>query len=273
MRTENMRKESMRRQAPNLVVILHIVFYALLLSGLLGSLGGCVSVSSQKISPTEVAKANVNLAAEYFRLGRLEPALVAAKKAVAADDESVSANLMLALIYQSLEQAPLAEEYFVGAIEQVSEETSEYGTVHNNYAVFLCQNNRLPDAEQHFLLAAENKLYDTPQGAYENAGICALKAGKLKKAAVYFQKALTLSPNMQRSLFELAKIQYNAEKYVSASAYFQRYHEMSSGSAETLFMAMTAEQKNGSPEQALRIKNELTKRFPDSQEVGRIKAQ
>lgn len=250
----------MRRPKRVLVVILHIALYVLFLSG-------CVSVSSTKASPSEITKAHVNLSAEYYRLGRMEPALAAAKKAVAADDESVAANSMLALIYQTLEEPALAEAHFVKATEYVLDDTSEFGRVHNNYAVFLCRNDRFLDAETHFLLAANNKLYRTPQGAYENAGVCFLKKGKVKEAVTYFRKALALSPNMPRSLFALAKAQYNAGKYLSARRYFQRYHAVSAGSAQSLYMAMTVERKLGEAEQALRIKTELKKRFPDSQEV------
>jgi len=246
-----------------LVVILHIALGVFLL-------GGCVSVAPQKASPQEIMEANVNLSAEYYRLGRLEPALVAAKKAVAADAESVSANLMLGLIYQALDEPRLAEEYYSNAIAFVDEDKGEFGRVHNNYAVFLCQNNRLPEAETHFLLAAKNKLYATPNRAYENAGICLLKNGKSDEAAVFFRKALVLAPNMPRALFELAKIQYNAEKYAEASAYFRRYHAITQGSVQSLSMAMIAAHKSGATEQALAIKTELKKRFPDSQEVNRV---
>lgn len=241
------------------MVILHIAF-----------ISGCVSTSKKKVLPSEIVEANVNLAAEYFRMGRMESALKAAKKAVAADAESVSANSMLALVYQKLEQPSLAEEHFAVAIEQVKEDTGEFGSVHNNYAIFLCQNDRLLDADEHFLLAVNNKLYASPQDAYENAGICALKGGKTEEAKAYFQKTLTLAPNKPRPLFELAKIQYNAGKFMSARAYFQRYHAIVKGDAKSLFMAMTVELKLGAFDQALKIKNELKKRFPDSQETSSL---
>ena len=240
-----------------LVVILHVALVVL---------AGCVSTSAKKVSQEEIADANVNLAVEYFRLGRMEPALNSAKKAVAAQSESVAANSMLALIYQALEQPLLAEEHFSISIEHVQEDTGEFGDIHNNYAIFLCQNDRILDAEEHFLLAANNKLYSTPQNAYENAGVCALNGGRGKESEAFFRKALALASNMPRSLFELAKIQYNAEQFLSARAYFQRFHAVDQGSAKSLFMAMTVEEKLGAPEEALRIKNELKKRFPDSLE-------
>ena len=119
-----------------LVVLLHI-----------GFLSSCVSISSKKVVPEEVAAANINLAAEYFSLGRMEQALNAAKKAVKADPQSVNANAMLGLIYQRLEQARQADEYFSTAVELVDEDSADFGIIHNNYGVFLCQQNQLLDAE------------------------------------------------------------------------------------------------------------------------------
>jgi len=249
-----------------LVVILHI----LLLAGLLPGLSGCVSTSSKQVSPVEVAKANVNLAAEYFRLGRMEAALKAAKKAVFADEQSATANLLLALIYQQLEQPLLADGYFESAVEYVPEDSGDFGIVHNNYAAFLCQNSRFLDAGEHFLLAAQNPLYVTPQHAYENAGICALKGNRSKLAESRFRKALELQSDMPRSLLELAKIQYEAENFLSARAYFQRYHRVAGGDAKSLFIAMMIERKLGDFDQALLIKNDLKKRFPDSIETGKL---
>lgn len=242
-----------------LVILLHVAFVA-----------GCVSTSAKKISPSDVATANVNLATEYFRLGRMETALKSAKKAVDADAKSVSANSLLALIYQRLEQPLLADEYFLNAISRVQEDTGEFGIIHNNYGVFLCQNNKFTGAEEHFLLAANNKLYSTPQGAYENVGICALKSKKIKLAEKYFRKSLEISPDMPRSLIELANIQYDAEKFLSSRAYLQRYHAMAKSDAKTLFFAIKIEKKLGSFDEAFRIQDELRKRFPDSEEARNV---
>ena len=253
-------KVNLANFAVSLVVILHIALVA-----------GCVSTSQKKILPSEVVEANVNLASEYFRLGRMEAALNSAKKAVAADSESVSANSLMALIYQRLEQSSLADDFFSNAVEFVAEDTGEYGIIHNNYAVFLCQNNRFLDADEHFLLAAKNRLYETPQNAYENAGVCALKGDRETLAEGHFLKSLELSPNMPRALFELANIQYNAEKYLSARAYIQRYHVVARGNAKSLYLAMMIEKKLGAVEQEQQIKNELKKRFPDSQETSQLK--
>jgi len=237
-------------------VILHI---ALIL--------GCVSTTSKNVSPSAIAEANANLASEYFRMGRMEEALRAAKKAVVADSESVVANSLLAVIYQKLEMPLKANEYFFSAIELHQEDDAGYGVIRNNYGVFLCQQGEYIDAEENFLLAAKNKLYRTPQNAYENAGICALKFNKIGKAENYFKKALAFSPTMARSLVELAAIQYDAQNFLSARAYLQRYHAVAEGSAESLFLTIKAELKLGADEEAQRIINVLIERFPDSKEA------
>ena len=239
-----------------LVVLLHI-----------GFLSSCVSTNSKKVVPEEVAAANINLAAEYFSLGRMEQALNAAKKAIKADPQSVNANAMLGLIYQRLEQARQADEYFSTAVELVDEDSADFGIIHNNYGVFLCQQNHLLDAEEHFLLAANNKLYRSPQSAFENAGVCALKANRSKAAEKYFRAALKITPNLPRSLIEMAKIQFKKANYLSARGYLQRYHEVTNGDAKSLFLAIKVERLLGAENEVLRLKNELLKRFPDSREA------
>ena len=245
-----------RQKSLCLVIILHIAL-----------LSGCVSTGQKKASPDEIARANINLAAEYFRLGRLEPALNSAKKAIAADPESITGNSLIALIYQRLDQPGLAEEYFSTAVELVAEDTSEYGVIHNNYGVFLCQNNRLLDADESFSKAANNKLYQTPQDAFENAGLCAINGGRWEMAEEHFRKALKLAPKKPRSLIGMAKIQYNAKKYLLSRAYLQRYHAVSKGNAASLLLALKVERELSADNEVKRLKKELQTRFPESEEA------
>jgi type IV pilus assembly protein PilF len=59
---------------------------------------------------------------------------------------------------------------------------------HNNYGVFLCQQQKVDLAIAHFLVAAQDPRYTMPTKAYENAGLCALMI-KDPRADEYFALA------------------------------------------------------------------------------------
>jgi len=240
----------------NSIIILTLVVF-------LHMLTACVSTSESKVVPEEVAKANVNLASEYLRLEKLDLAVKSAKKAIKAQPDSVQANSLIALIYQRLELLEKADFHFSKAVEYAEEDSAEYGVVHNNYGVFLCQQDRFFDAEEHFILAADNKLYVSPEQAFENAGLCGLKQNDSKMAERYFGMALKVKPGSVRSLIELAKLNYANEEYLRSRAFIQRYHDVETPSVQSLKLAIQIETQLGAEEEVILLKNKLNDRFPE----------
>jgi len=180
----------------------------------------CATASGQ--SKKDVAKANVQLGTEYLQQGRLDLALENLEKAVKADPGSATARAMIAMLYARLGRDGSADENHRLAAELVSADTPDYGMVHNNYGTYLCDHARWSDAEEHFLAAAKSRLYETPEAAYENAGLCMLKAGQVQAAEGHFRSALALKPDMARVLFHMAQIHYDTRRYLLARAFIQR---------------------------------------------------
>ena len=234
---------------------------------LLALLPGCVVVGGKKGSNQEIARANVELAAEYYRLNRLEPALTSLKKALNADARSVDGNSLMALLYSRLDEKDLAQAYFEKAIDYVASDTVKYGEVHNNYAVFLCANGHYADAVTHFLLAVNNKLYNTPEVAYENAGLCALKHQDKNKANRFFADALAIDPNMPRVLLEAARLNLMAKKYQLTQQLLRRYNKNNAATAESLWLLLQAEIGLGNHNAARKTLDQLKSRFPDAIET------
>lgn len=228
----------------------------------------CVNVNNKKGEPEEIAQAHVALGGEYYRQRRLDLALESLKKALDADPQSVEANSMIALVYEDLDEPKLAQEYFERAIEYVSTDSPLYGGVHNNYGSYLCGKGSRLSAEEHFLKAVNNKLYKTPEIAFENAGICALESERKQEASEYFQQALKIQPNMLRSLFEMAKLQYEKSDYLSARNFIQRFHSLSAPTAASLLLSFRNEDKLGSKEEAIKVFEQLQTSFPKSQEFN-----
>jgi len=252
-------RQSMDRRLITLSIFLILVLFLL---------NACVVVGGNKGSDKEIASANVALAAEYYRLGRLQFALESVKKALKAEEHSVEANSLAALIYVKLTKLALAQEYFNVAVEYVLPDTGLYGQVHNNFGVFLCSNNQVPEGEAHFLLAAENKLYGTPQVAYENAGLCLLNKPDVKKAREYFKLALAIDPNLRAALLELTQINYDAKNYRQALTFLRRYHNTNKAAPRSLWLALQVELALGNKKEARKLLVQLENKFPDSVEAG-----
>ena len=88
-------------------------------------------------------------------------------------------------------------------------ESQESGTSLNNYGAFLCRNGQYPAAINYFIRATTDPKYLQVAGAYENAGLCALKIPDESAAIIYFEQALQEDPKRPTALLELAKLTLN----------------------------------------------------------------
>lgn len=235
----------------------------------LSLLSACVVVGGgqQKGTGSEIAQANVALAAEYYRLDRIALALENLKVAVIADPSSVEAHSLIALIYYQIDETDLAQTHFETATELVPRDTTLYGQVHNNFGSFLCSNNQSDKAENHFLLAAKNKLYQTPELAYENAGLCALEASKLVKARKYFTAALTIDSTMSRANFAIAKLNFGEKKYQQTLDALMQLHQTNGITPQSLLLASKSARALGNTSEAQTLFDELKSQFPESNEA------
>jgi len=242
--------------------VLRSAFYVVL-SIIFINLISCVAVSEKNISHEKVAEANVSLAAEYFRQNRLANALANLKKALKANPDHVEGNVMIALVYSKLQDPEQTRKYFEIAEELVDEETTIYGNVHNNFGTFLCAENNIIEANEHFMLAAENKLYSTPQVAYENSGHCWLKRPDLERAKANFKKALKIDQRLSRSLWQLSSIAFQESDYTLSRQYLEKYEKLTVLDPDVLLLKIRIEKAlNGDRVQEL-VK-ELNEKFPNS---------
>jgi type IV pilus assembly protein PilF len=73
------------------------------------------------------------------------------------------------------------------------------GAAHNNYGCYLCRKGRYAESIKHFILAVQDPEYLEIGGAFENAGLCALKIPNRKLAIQFFKKALAQDPELATS--------------------------------------------------------------------------
>ncbi len=229
------------------------------------SLMACSTTSTKTLEENRQTAADVNsrLAHAYILQGNKRDGIAKLRKALELKPEMPSTHHYIAETYRLLGQAALAETHYLKAIKLTPDDSS----MQNNYGVFLCEQGRYGDAEKHFLVSARNPLYATPEEAYENAALCALRLPDKEKAELYFRKAVKVHPLRARSLYQLALLEFEQKNYMQARAFLQRYDGVSVESSESLWLGLRIERSNENQAMVTQYAKSLTEKFPDSQEA------
>jgi type IV pilus assembly protein PilF len=140
---------------------------------------------TQTIDP-QLALINVQLGLHYFQ--QQAPQLAKQKLLLAKQQAPRHPDVLAAwaYYYEQVGEPQSAAHYYRQALRY----SRRSGKQLNNYAVFLCRQQRFVLAEQYFVAATRDPNYINSALAYENAGLCAKKSGKLLQAKDYFTKAL-----------------------------------------------------------------------------------
>jgi type IV pilus assembly protein PilF len=208
----------------------------------------------------------VNLAVEYLRQGQIETALQKAKKALSEDSANAQAHNVIALIYQRLGQAQLAEKHFLTAVGLQPEDPY----ILNAYASFLCDRRKFADAESQYKKAIANPLYPRPWVAMTNMGTCSRRSGDRSKAETYYRQALGRRPTFAPAVAGLAELDYERGRYKSAKAHLDSYFRVAQPTPQVLLLAVKVERKLGSRKRADTYAQLLRKTYPSSREASQL---
>ena len=222
-----------------------------------------ISDTRPTINPNDVALTNLNLGIEYMRLGKFELAMEKLQYARSAKPDYAPVYDALGLLYQRLGQPQEAEQYFQQALKLDKDNPSTL----NNYGQFLCSEDRMDDAEQHFLAAADNPLYRTPEIPYTNLGTCAYLHDQPEKAVDYYRKALSLNPYVGYALINMAEISCDQSDYASARDYLDRFLVYNVQSPQTLWLGIRIERELGDKNKVSSYALLLRNKYPDSKEA------
>ncbi len=231
---------------------------------LVGSVG-CSStpddgIRSEADVPIDTAaEANANLGLGYLRRGNYAEALVKLKRALRQNPKLARAHHYIAELYNRLNEVQLADQHYLEALKLDPHDAA----AQNNYGAFLCAQRRYREAEPHFMEAVRNPLYNGRAGSFENAGLCALHAGEREKAEKYFHAALELNPRLPISLYRLAQINYQKQRYLPARAYLQRYEAVAAPVAETAWLGFRIEKQSGNEAAAAEYARQLNESWPE----------
>ncbi len=100
---------------------------------------------------------------------------------------------------------------------------SRNSQVRNNYAAFLCSNQRFDDAYDQLEQVVADTSYPNRAQAFENMGLAAIQLQRLNDAEFAFNRALQLNGNRVRSTLELADLNLQRANLAGARDYYQRF--------------------------------------------------
>lgn len=226
-------------------------------------LGGPVE-ELKKASIRDRARIHTELGVNYYEAGKMGVALEELNEAIRIDDKYAQAWGARALVYLDLQEYRKAESDFQRALRV---EPNDPDTK-NNYGMFLCQRNRGKEGIRYFLDAIKNPLYQTPDVAYKNAGLCARNMGDPKSAEDYFQRAVRINPNQPQALYNLADIAFSGDDWAGAKQYLDRYMRVvTSPGPEELWLGARIERRLGDRTAMMGYGNQLRRRFPSAPET------
>lgn len=236
-----------------------------------GLLQACVTASEpvgpRPASAEEAAQANLNLGAAYLRQGRADLALDILERALSQNPRLADAHSTIAIAYDQLGDPQQAEQHYRRATQLEPRNSAAA----NSYAVFLCRHDRWRDAEPYFNRAVDNPRYNTPAVALTNAGVCARNAGELDKAEQYFRAALERNESFADALYNLMEMSYEADNYLQARAFLQRYTDSRRPGPDVLWLCHRIELALDNPVEAERCARVLREDFPESAEFAELR--
>lgn len=251
-------------------------FPALVLLVLLGLLVGCESGPAGSVKKEDAAtqrddaaRVHTELGQKYMQQGKLELALEKLTKALQFNPDYVDAHTVIAVLYESINDLPKAEEHY----RRAAQLKPKSGAENNNYGRFLCMQGHYAEGQEYFTRALADPFYQTPALAMANSGACLVKAGKTEEAEKMLRQALALNPNDAEALLALGTVLYAKGDYMKARAFVQRFESLAPPRADALMLGRNIELRLGNARGASEYSRKLLRGFPDSAEAKTLNSQ
>ena len=235
----------------------------------LAVLGGCASGGkpnqSDGVTPSQAAaRINLQLGIAYLKQGNLALAKEKLDRALSQGPRDADVHSALALLEDRLGHVKEADNYFRTALRLAPNNPD----ISNNYAIYLCRNNRAPEGVERFLVVARNGLYASPEAAYTNAAVCQRGAGLLEAAVGNLQLALRARPNYAEAAYQLADLQFSRGKTAESRAVLDQFiGSFVNVTPEMLLLGVRAAQAQGDRLGAERYARRLRLDFPNSDQT------
>jgi type IV pilus assembly protein PilF len=226
---------------------------------------GCAAPATTKWDNDKRADLHVQLGLNYLRRNQLDTAQKELDAALLIDPNHAKANYVAALLNVRLNNDDLAEKQFKRALQSDPADHS----ARRDYAAHLCRQGRWNEGVEQLEIALADQLNPRPDVAAMTAGVCLLEQD-LDKSEEYFRQALEINPELPPALYNMAKISYEREQYLSARAFLERFFAVSPGTPDSLYYAVQIERKLGAHDVAQQYAKQLRSNFPKAEQTKEL---
>ena len=222
----------------------------------------------KKATPEVIAETDMQLAIEFLKEGKMTESRDAIERALAENAASANVQMTAGLIYERLNDARKAEHAYSTGYRLGKDDPN----IQNNYAGYLCRSGKAPEGEKLFAQVAHSPLYQTPEVALVNAGVCVRSTGDMVDAEKYFNQALAIRPNMPEAMLQLGNIALDNGDGAQAQDIVKRYLAVNVPTAEVLWLGVRAERKLGDSAAAAAYARRVQTEFPDSEQAQMMRS-
>src|SRR5208282_2338614 len=205
---------------------------------------------------------------QYLNQGDLNLAKLKLDRALQEDPGNANVHSARAMLFERMNLPAKADEEFRTALKLAPHDPD----VINNYAVYLCQSGRTDDGVKHFLEAAHDALYRTPQSAYTNAGVCLRAAKRDDEARLDFNAAVQLRPNDAEAAFQLAALDFDHGQLAAARTRIDGYIGNYQSTPDLLLLGVRVARAQKDAVGAQRFARHLQLDYPGSDQARALAA-
>ncbi len=196
----------------------------------LSTLSACVTQNYQNANTPvvendstnlEIAMTRISLGLGYLKMGNTTQAKLNLEKAKRFAPDLVQVYTAFAHYYETVGEDTLTVSSYEKALSIKPDDADTL----NNYGVYLCRQDRLPEAEKQFLRAIAVPSYLLVSQSYENLALCQLKAPNFEKAETYLLKAIDHNPSNSSTLYQMMRLMYAKGDYQAALGFASRFEK------------------------------------------------
>ena len=224
-------------------------------------------VRTYRKDPKQAAIANMQLAIEYMKVGQLANARDSIERALSENSSNPDVQATAGLVYERLNDPAKAERAYQTATRLGKDDPR----IENSYAGFLCRTGKTAAGEKLFNEVARSPLYQTPEVALVNAGVCVRSAGNLVDADRYFTRALAIHPNLPEALLQSGNVAFDRGDAAQALEIVQRFLAVNPPTPEILWLGFRAQRKLGDAVAAAVYARRVQTEFPNSEQAQNMR--
>jgi type IV pilus assembly protein PilF len=236
---------------------------ATVLALLLAGCGTTPSRSTHAVNQRDAAAYNTQLGLDYMSQGDLNRAKDKLDRALKENPDSADVHSARGQMFERMGDVKQADEELRTALRIAPNDPR----MQNNYAVYLCQNGRTDEGVKRFLTAAHNPLYNTPEAAYTNAGVCLRAAKRDDEARTDFVRALQQKPSFDEAAFQLANLQFQHGELPAARAAIDSFMDGYQATPDLLLLGVQVARAQGDRVAAMRYARRLQMDFPGTDQT------